>query len=85
MSLATELSTAGTPPDRLRVTATTTLDEVHGRHLIVASELEVRARVPGIDEEAFRRLVEVADEGCTVAALVRASAEVSVDAKLEHT
>ena len=50
MSLAGELTGAGTPPGRLDVHCRITMDEVEGRgHLIVHSALEVRARVPGLD------------------------------------
>jgi lipoyl-dependent peroxiredoxin len=83
-SLAGELTRAGTPPDRLDVTANVVMDEVEGRgHLIVGSELRVRARVAGIDDSAFRRIVEEADEGCSFSALIKASANVSIDSKLE--
>ena len=84
MSLAGELTRAGTPPERLDVSANVTLDEVPGRgHLVVRSAISARARVPGADEAAFAQAAEAADEGCTFSALVRASAEVQVEATLE--
>ncbi len=84
MSLAGELSGIGSPPEQLDVTATVTLDEVEGKgHRIVSSELRARARVAGIDDGAFRRAVEAADEGCPFSALVKASASVTIDAELE--
>jgi osmotically inducible protein OsmC len=84
MSLAGELSSAGTPPERVDVTCTVTMDEVEGKgHVIVDSTLEARARVPGADSEAFRSAVEAADEGCSFSKLIRASASVSVNARLE--
>ncbi len=52
MSLASELTSAGTPPGRLDVRCRITMDEVEGRgHLIVHSAIDVRAVVPGADEE----------------------------------
>jgi osmotically inducible protein OsmC len=84
MSLAGELTRAGTPPERLDVSANVTLDEVPGRgHLVVRSAISARARVPGADEASFAQAVGAADEGCTFSALVRASAEVQVEATLE--
>jgi lipoyl-dependent peroxiredoxin len=84
MSLAGELARAGTPPERLDVSANVTLDEVPGRgHLVVRSAIMARARVPGADEASFSSAVEAADEGCTFSALIRASAEIQVDATLE--
>ena len=83
MSLAGELTGAGTPPEHLAVTATCTVDEVEGNHLVTEVELDVRGRVPGIDTEAFVRTAAAAEEGCTMAALVRASAAIRVEARLE--
>jgi lipoyl-dependent peroxiredoxin len=83
-SLAGELSRAGTPPDRLDIHCVVTMDEVEGvGHRIVHSALEVRGRVPESDATAFARAAEAADSGCSFSALIRASAEVTVDATLE--
>jgi osmotically inducible protein OsmC len=84
MSLAAELTGAGTPPRRLDVRCRITLDEVPGEgHCIVRSELVARGRVPGADADAFALAAESADAGCTFSALLRASATVTVDATLE--
>jgi osmotically inducible protein OsmC len=84
MSLANELTGAGTPPERLVVRATCTLDEVEGvGHRIVSMDLVARARAPKLDEARLRELAQAADEGCTFSALVRASATISIDAQLE--
>ncbi|MBA3736153.1 MAG: OsmC family peroxiredoxin [Actinobacteria bacterium] len=83
MSVAGELTSAGTPPEHLDVTATVTLDEVDGSHRIVSSELLTRARVAGIDAAGFERLAQVASEGCTLSKLIEASAKVTVNASLE--
>ena len=84
MSLAGELTSAGSPSEHLDVTATVTLAEVEdGSHRIVASDVVARARVPGIDEAALQRVAEVADRGCPVSALIKASGRVTVHATLE--
>jgi lipoyl-dependent peroxiredoxin len=83
MSLAGELTQAGTPAERLDVSATCTVDEVDGRHLVAQVDLDVRGRVPGIDAETFIRRAMEAEQGCTMSALVRASADVTVEATLE--
>ena len=84
MSLAGELTGAGTPPGRLEVGCRIVMDEVEGRgHQIVASHVEVAAAVDGIDDEALRAAVAAADEGCSFSALLRrAGADVSVSAHL---
>jgi osmotically inducible protein OsmC len=84
MSLASELSDAGSPPERLDVRCTITMDEVEGAgHLIVASSLEARAAVPGVEPGRFQELVEAADAGCPFSTLVKASADVTVSATLD--
>jgi osmotically inducible protein OsmC len=84
MSLAGELTAVGSPPERLDVTCTVTMDEVEGKgHLIVDSTIEATARVPEVAVDAFRQAVEAADAGCSLSALIRASASVSVNARLE--
>jgi osmotically inducible protein OsmC len=85
MSLASELTRAGTPPERLSVSATCTLDEVEGGgHRIVAMELDARGRVAGVEAEAFEHAARAADNRCTFSHLVRASAAVTVNATLEE-
>jgi osmotically inducible protein OsmC len=83
MSLAGELTRAGTPAERLDVSAACTVDEVEGRHLVIELALAVRGRVPGIDPETFIRTAMEAEQGCTMSTLVRASADVTVKATLE--
>src|SRR5437764_1047950 len=83
MSLAGELAGAGTTPERVEVRSTVTLDEVDGSHRIVAAELHARARVEGMDADAFRRVADAADEGCPFSALIKASGTVTVNAEVE--
>jgi lipoyl-dependent peroxiredoxin len=83
-SLGSELHRAGTPPERLDVRCTITMDQVEsGNHLIVASHIEAKAVAPGADAESVARAAEIADAGCPIAALIRASASVTVEATLE--
>jgi lipoyl-dependent peroxiredoxin len=85
MSLAGELSGAGTPPEHVDVQATVTLDQVEdGSHRIVSSELLARARViEEVDAETLNRLAASASEGCPFTKLIEASATVTVNATLE--
>jgi lipoyl-dependent peroxiredoxin len=83
-SLGSELARLGTPPERMHVHCTITMDEVAGSgHRIVASHIAARAVAPDADAETFAVAARAADEGCTFSALIRASAEVTVDANLE--
>jgi osmotically inducible protein OsmC len=84
-SLGSELARVGTPPERMHVHCTITMDEVEGSgHRIVASHIAARAVVPGADAGTFAAAAEAADEGCPFSALIRASASVTVDATLEE-
>jgi osmotically inducible protein OsmC len=84
MSLAGELARAGSAPEHLDVRAKVTLDEVEGgSHRIVASELLARARVTDTEEAELQQVAEAASKGCTLSALIEASATVTVKATLE--
>jgi lipoyl-dependent peroxiredoxin len=82
-SLGGEIARAGGTVERIDITCTVTMDEVGEKgHLIVASEIDARARAAGIDAAGLERAAQVADEGCPFSALIRASASVSVHAEL---
>ena len=83
-SLGSELARTGTPPERMYVRCTITMDEVEGAaHRIVASHISARAMAPGADEEGVAAAAQAADDGCPFSALIRATATVTVDATLE--
>jgi osmotically inducible protein OsmC len=84
MSLAGELTLAGTPPGQLEVDVKIVMDEVEGQgHQIVASYVEATVAVEGIDDEALQAAVEKADKGCPFSQLLeRAGAEVHISARL---
>jgi lipoyl-dependent peroxiredoxin len=85
MSLAAELTGGDTPPGHLGVTCQIVMDEVEGKgHQIVASNVEIVAKVEGIDEDAFLAAVAKADESCPFSELLRnAGVELHVQARLE--
>ena len=83
-SLGSELARVGTPPERMYVHCTITMDEVEGRgHRIVASDVSARATVPGADADSLTAAAQAADARCPFSALIRATATVTVDATLE--
>jgi osmotically inducible protein OsmC len=83
-SLGSELARLGTPPERMYVRCTITMDEVDGSgHGIVASHIRARAVAPEADAETFAAAAQAADDGCPFSALIRASAAVTYDAALE--
>ncbi|HLY85921.1 MAG TPA: OsmC family peroxiredoxin [Gaiellaceae bacterium] len=84
MSLAGELSGAGTPPKRIDLDCTIVMDEIEGQgHQIVGSRVEIVVRAEGVDEIAFQEAIEAADAGCPFSQLLkRAGADVSITARL---
>jgi len=84
-SLGSELAKAGTPPAHLEVHCTITMDEVEGMgHRIVSSAISARGAAPGAEAASFAQAAEAADAGCPFAALIKASATVTVEAILER-
>jgi osmotically inducible protein OsmC len=63
MALSHGLAQAGTPPERLEVTATVGFQAGEG---ITGSRLDVRGRVPGIDAAGFESAAADAAQGCPV-------------------
>jgi len=84
MSVAGELTAAGTPPERIDMDVTIVMDEVEGQgHQIVGSRVEIVARADGVDDAAFQDAVAKAHVGCPFSQLLeRAGAEVSIAARL---
>jgi osmotically inducible protein OsmC len=73
MGIATELTQAGAPPERLEVSCRIMMDEVEGQgHQIVASHVTVPGEVPA-------DLLERADAGCPFSIMLRkAGVEVTI-------
>jgi osmotically inducible protein OsmC len=82
MALALKLGENNTPPQRLVVQCTVTLDAVDGVPTITTSRLTVRAQVAGLDGDAFAAVVDEAAALCPVSRLF-AGAKISVDANLD--
>ena len=84
MSLASELVAAGTPPGRLDVDVRIVMDEVEGQgHQILASHVDARATVDGLDDAALQAAVDKAHKSCPFSQLLeRAGAEVHITAQL---
>jgi lipoyl-dependent peroxiredoxin len=83
MSVAGELTAAGTPPERIDMDVTIVMDEVEGQgHQIVGSRVEVVVRVDGVDDAAFEAAIAAAHAGCPFSQLLeRAGVEVSIAAR----
>ncbi len=83
MALSFGLANAKTPPRRLEVSAAVTFDKVEAGWRIVSSALTVRGRVPGLDNDGFRRAAEAAKDGCPVSQALKGNVKLSVEATLQ--
>jgi osmotically inducible protein OsmC len=81
MALSLKLGENNTPPQRLDVSSTVTLDEVDGVPTITTSALRVRGQVSGLDAAGFSKVVDDAAALCPVSRLF-AGATITVDAEL---
>ncbi len=83
MQLSSNLAKAGTPPERLEVSAQVTFDKPDGGWTVVSSALTVRGKVPGADEANFRQAAEAAKDGCPISRALSGNVEMTVDARLQ--
>jgi len=82
MAFSAGLARAGSPPEELNVTANVTFDRVGDAFKVVSSALEVRGRVPNMDEAAFVKAAEAAKDGCPISGALKGNVELSVKASL---
>ncbi|WP_182354553.1 OsmC family peroxiredoxin [Flaviflexus huanghaiensis] len=81
MAFNLRVSEDGVTPSSLEVSAEVELDEVGGEPTITSSAITLRARIDGIEQDAFKAAVDDASRGCPVSRLF-ASADITVDAEL---
>jgi len=84
MELAVALEEAGTPATRVHTEAACSLDRAGDYFRIVMMKLRVRAQVPGVDAETFRRIAEATRKGCPVSVAL-AGVEIQLEAELEDS
>lgn len=81
MALSGQLGNAGMTAESIRTTATVTLEKTDGGFTITAVHLDVAARIPGADKQAFQTAAANAKSGCPVSKVLHAN--ITMDAKLE--
>lgn len=81
MALSAELGKAGITPEAIETTASITLEKTAAGFAITKSHLDVTARIPNGDDDAFQRAAQAAEAGCPVSKLLKA--EITMTAKLE--
>ena len=84
MAFSHTLSEGGNPPERLHVTATVSLDPKEGGGIeVTSSALEVDGVVPGLDQDAFQRTAEQAEQACPISNTLRGHVDITVKATLK--
>lgn len=81
MALSNVLGEGGNDPEELNVGATCTLDLDNLE--ISTIELNVRGRVPGMDEGQFEEAARAAEQMCPVSNALRGNVEIELNASLE--
>ena len=82
MALSHGLGEAGTPPDKLEVSATVTFEQIEGGWKVASSALTVKGTVPGMDTAGFQEAAEAAKDGCPISGALKGNVDLSVEAKL---
>ncbi|SDZ86586.1 osmotically inducible protein OsmC [Arachidicoccus rhizosphaerae] len=78
MALSLELGNAGFTPESLEATATVTMDPE--KLEITSSNIQLKAKIPGITDEQFQKIAAGAKAGCPISKLLKA--EISLQASL---
>lgn len=81
MALSFALARAGYADGTIDTVATITLEKQGDGFTVTRSDLVTRARVPGIDDEAFQTIAADAKANCPISKLL--NAEITLDATLE--
>jgi osmotically inducible protein OsmC len=81
MALSGQLGAAGMTAEQIKTTAIVTLEKLEGGFAITGVHLDLTAKIPGADAEAFRKAAAAAREGCPVSKTLKVP--ITMDAKLE--
>ena len=83
MAFSHVLAGKGTPATNLEVRAVAHFAPVDGGFKIAAMDLEVRGRVPGLDQAGFAAAAREGEQGCPVSNALRGNVDIAVKATLE--
>ena len=81
MALSLQLQNAGLTAEEIRTTATVTLEKTEAGMTVTAVHLDLNARIPGADRQAFETAANNAKAGCPISRLLKA--DITMTATLE--
>ena len=82
MALSGQLGQAGLTAESIRTTAAVRLEKTDSGFSITSVHLDVTAKVPGADQQAFETAANNAKAGCPVSKVLKA--EITMEARLEQ-
>src|ERR1700687_5977943 len=77
MALSAQLGSVGWTAEKLKTTATISLEKLADGFAIIKSHLDLVAKIPGADKSKFDSAVKAAETGCPVSKLLKADISVS--------
>ncbi|MCD6048962.1 MAG: OsmC-like protein [Verrucomicrobia bacterium] len=80
MAFSAELGKAGFTPDSIETTATIIMEKTDAGFTVTESHLDMKAKIPNIDQEKFTAISNGAKAGCPISRLL--NAKITMDAKL---
>src|SRR5713226_7910017 len=83
MAFSHTLAQAGTPADQLTVSATCAFEQVESGFKVTTMDLDVRGKVPGLDQAGFEKVAQQAEQGCPISNALRNNVQIRVQADLE--
>lgn len=81
MALSGQLGAAGLTADSINTTAAVRLEKLDSGFAVTKIHLDVTAKIPGANDDAFQTAAANAKAGCPISKLF--NAEITMDAKLE--
>jgi lipoyl-dependent peroxiredoxin len=81
MALSGQLGNAGLTAESINTTATVTMEKLEAGWTVSEVHLDVKAKIPGADEQAFQTAANNAKAGCPISRLL--NAKITMEAKLE--
>ncbi len=81
MALSLELANFDLTADSIKTTAAVTLEKTDQGFAVTKVHLDLKAKIPGADNDTFQKAADNAKKGCPISKLL--NAEITLDAVLE--
>lgn len=83
MALANDLAQGGHAPEKLDVSSTTHFEVGAGGAKISDIHLDVKGKVPGMDQPSFQQAVDGAARNCPVSQALKGNVQITANAQLQ--